>query len=88
MALAQSYHGLAIALAELKRETLAETAFRRGLDHFQKLSADFPQVLEYRQDLATGYTHLSDFLASQGKHAARVSLSATVMHRQKRPAAV
>src|SRR5262249_31055557 len=42
--LADSYQGLGVVLAELKRETEAEAAFRRGLDHRQKLWADFPKV--------------------------------------------
>ena len=68
--LANSYTGLALALATLKKMPEAETAFQQALETRRKLADDYPGVLDYLRELANGTGDFAYILAMQKKYAA------------------
>jgi serine/threonine-protein kinase len=68
--LGESYNGLGILLADLGRETgpdSAESSHRAALAIRKALANEFPDVPEYRQDLAETYSNLGELLHNLGR---------------------
>ena len=66
--LADSYHGLGIVRAELRRMDEAEKLFRRCVECREKLAADYPRAVQYRQELARTYGDLGYLMVLQKKY--------------------
>jgi serine/threonine protein kinase/tetratricopeptide (TPR) repeat protein len=68
--LADCYHGLAIALAEQrKNDEEAEADFRQALDIREKLMKDYPSLAQYRRELGNIANDLGVFLYRLKKYA-------------------
>jgi tetratricopeptide (TPR) repeat protein len=65
--LADTFHGLAIVLAELKKPAEAESAFDQSVTLRKRLAADFPNVLAYRCELGKTYSDLGNLLIAIGR---------------------
>jgi serine/threonine protein kinase/tetratricopeptide (TPR) repeat protein len=66
--LADSYHGLGLVLAGLRRLEEGERAFRQALDLRKKLADDYPKILLYRHNLAASYNDLGNVQRRLGKY--------------------
>ena len=71
-ALVQSYLWLAIELHAQRRESEVEKACRRAIALGQRLTADCPDVPDYRLDLAQSYSSLSNTLCFQAQTSGRI----------------
>jgi tetratricopeptide (TPR) repeat protein len=65
-----SHHNLGNVLAVRGQQPAAERAFRRALDLYEQLVAEFPAVPEYRNELASSHDGLGNLLADLGQRAA------------------
>jgi tetratricopeptide (TPR) repeat protein len=62
-----SHHNLGVVLKDLGQRPAAEKAYRRALDLYEQLAADFPAVPEYRLGLANSHNNLGNLLTVRGQ---------------------
>jgi tetratricopeptide (TPR) repeat protein len=64
---AKAYSRVGIIQAKLGRDAEAEEAYGRAATLFQDLAAEFPNVADYRRDLAANQDRLGDLLRKQAR---------------------